>query len=71
MKKRSAKEVLESVIELLLKYISELFEYKDSETYQFQYGERTAYTECLEYIRQWEYAEACGLDFDIEEKYTL
>ena len=71
MEKRSAEEVLEMMIELLLIYIDELFEYKDVAGEQFQYGERTAYTECLEWIQLWKYAAINGLDFDIEEKYPL
>ena len=71
MKKKSAEELLEMMIELLLVYIEELFEYKDVEGQQFQYGERLAYTECLEWIQEWKYAEINGLDFDIEKRYPL
>lgn len=71
MKKRSAEEVLEILIDLLLLYIDELFAYKDVEGQQFQYGERLAYTECLEWIQEWKYAEVNGLDFDIEKRYPL
>ena len=71
MQKRSAEEVLEIMIDLLLLYIDELFEYKDVAGQQFQYGERLAYTECLEWIQEWKYAEINGLDFDIEKRYPL
>ena len=71
MQKRSAEEVLEIMIDLLLLYIDELFEYKDIEGQQFQYGERLAYTECLEWIQEWKYAEINGLDFDVEKRYPL
>lgn len=71
MQKKSAEEVLKTMTELLLSYLEELYEYKDEEGQQFQYGERVAYTECLECIQEWEYAELNGLDFDIEEKYPL
>lgn len=71
MRKKNAEEVLEMMIELLLLYLEELFEYKDVEGQQFQYGERTAYTECLEWIQMWKYAELNGLDFDIEKRYPL
>lgn len=71
MQKRSAEEVLEILIELLLLYLEELFEYKDVEGQEFQYGERTAYTECLEWIQEWKYAAINGLNFDIEKKYPL
>ena len=71
MQKKSAEEVLKTMTELLLSYLEELYEYKDEDGQQFQYGERVAYTECLECIQEWEYAELNGLDFDIEEKYPL
>ena len=53
MRKRNSEEVLEILIKLLLSYIDELYEYKDIEKAQFEYGERTAYTECLEWIQEW------------------
>lgn len=68
---KSAEEVLEMMIRTLLVYIEELFEYKDTKDQQFQYGERSAYTECLEWIQSWRYAKINGLDFDIEQKYPL
>jgi hypothetical protein len=71
MYERSSEEVLERMIEILLNYIEELFDYKDEEGQQFQYGERLAYTECLEWIQEWKYAKINGLDFDIEKRYPL
>ena len=71
MQRKNAEEVLEMMIELLVLYLEELFEYKDVEGQQFQYGERTAYTECLEWIQEWKYAGINGLDFDIEKRYPL
>ena len=71
MNGRSAEDVLEMMIQTLLVYIDELFEYKDEAGQEFQYGERLAYTECLEWIQEWKYAQINGLDFDIEEKYPL
>ena len=71
MQKKSSEEILEMMIGLLLLYIDELFENKDAENEMFQYGERTAYTECLEWIQLWQYAEANGLDYNIEERYPL
>ena len=71
METKSAEEVLEMMIKTLLVYLEELFEYKDIKTQQFQYGERLAYTECLEWIQSWEKAKINGLDFDIEQKYPL
>lgn len=71
MRKSSSDEVLEKMIALLLLYVDELFEFKDEEGAQFQYGERTAYTECLELLQHWEHAEKNGLDFDVEKRYPL
>ena len=71
MNDKSSDEVLQMMIETLLIYIEELFDYKNVEGQQFQYGERLAYTECLEWIKEWEHAKRNGLNFDIEEKYPL
>ena len=71
MQKKDAEELLEMMIELLLLYIDELFACKGEGDEMFQYGERTAFTECLEWIQLWRYAEVNGLDFNIEEKYPL
>ena len=71
MRKLKAEEVLKMLIDLLLEYIDDLKDYKDQESTQFQYGERSAYTECIEYIQLWERAEENGLTFDIEERYPL
>ncbi|MBR2971055.1 MAG: hypothetical protein IKC48_04605 [Clostridia bacterium] len=71
MQKKSSEEVLEMMIQLLLVYLEELSVFKDIDGEQFLYGERTAYTECLEMIQEWEYADINGLNFDIEEKYPL
>ena len=66
-----AKEVLEHMAETLLKYVEELKYAKANDADGFRYGERTAYTECLEMIQQWEGAKQAGLDFEIEQKYPL
>jgi hypothetical protein len=71
MNERNSEEVLEMMIQILLVYIEELFDYKDVEGQQFQYGERLAYTECLGWIQSWKYAKINGLDFDIEKRYPL
>lgn len=71
MKKQGAIEVLEKMIALLLVYVEELSDYKDEKDQQFQYGERVAYTECLELMQAWKYAERNGLNFDVEARYPL
>lgn len=66
-----AKEVLEHMAERLLEYLEELKDIKPDDADCFGYGERTAYTECLEMIQLWENAKQAGLDFEIEKKYPL
>ncbi len=68
---RSSDEVLKMMIDILLNYIEELFEYKLRAGEEMQYGERLAYTECLEMIQTWKYASIYGLGFDIEKRYPL
>ena len=71
MRKRNAEEVLVFMIERLLGYIEELKEYQDEAGEQFEYGERVAYTECIEWIESWEKSKERGLNFNIEEKYPI
>ena len=66
-----AEEILVYLAELLLMYLEELKDVKQSGENSFQYGEQTAYTECLEIIQAWKGAAKIGLDFDIEKKYPL
>lgn len=68
---KNADEVLKRLIKLLLISLEELSEYQDLEGQQFEYGERLAYTECLECIQLWKEASQNGLDFDIEKRYPL
>ena len=71
MVKKSSEEILEIMIRQLLIYIEELFEDQGERKNEFQYGQRTAYTECLGWIQMWKYAGINGLNFDIEQKYPL
>ncbi len=71
MRKLFAEEVLETMIRIISEYLEDLKDFKDREEEQFQYGERTAFTECLEYLQAWDRAKEIGLDFDIEERYPL
>lgn len=68
---KNAEDVLKKLIKLLLICLEELSEYQDVEEQQFEYGERLAYTECLECIQLWKDAYQNGLDFDIEKRYPL
>ena len=67
----SAEEVLILLKDVLLRYLEELKDARMAGEDSFVYGEQTAYTECLEFIRLWERAAEHGLDFEIEERYPL
>ena len=67
----NAKDTILYLKELLLNYLDELKEITDSAETLFAYGEKTAYTECLEVLQRWESATRYGLDFNIEERYPL
>jgi len=67
----TAEKVLIRLIELLLEYVEELKDFKVDDENLFCYGERLAYTECLELIQEWNKAKLFGLDFNIEQKYPL
>ena len=66
-----AEEILAYLADLLLMYLDELKDAKQSGENSFQYGEQTAYTECLEIIQAWKGADKIGLNFDIEKRYPL
>ena len=68
--KRSAKEVLEYMASVLLMYLEELSGVGSSDD-PFLYGEKTAYTECLEWVQIWDEAEKNGLGFRVEARYPL
>ena len=67
----TAEETLNYLAELLLYYLEELSEIKDTDKEQFMYGEKTAFTECLEMVQLWEKARENGLNFEVEAKYPL
>ena len=71
MKRYTAVEILNYIIELFISYLENLAEEHDPDKEQFVSGERVAYTECLEIIQCWEYARINGLDFDIEERFPV
>lgn len=64
-------DALQQITDRLIANIEELFEFKDELETQFQYGERVAYTECLEWIQKFGKAKNLGLDFDIEKRFPL
>lgn len=67
----NAENTLKHVIDLLITNLQELKEVRDEAPVQFQYGEKTAFVECLEAIRLWDGAEHYGINFDIEKQFTL
>jgi len=71
MKKRSAEEVAAYLTELMLEYLDDLKDVADAPFTQFEYGEKTAYTEIAEILSEWEGAAECGLNFNVEQKYPL
>ncbi|MDE6373129.1 MAG: hypothetical protein K2L72_01375 [Clostridia bacterium] len=71
MKKLSATETLNYLIELLIYCLDNLQEEDNIGDGGFVLGERTAYIECLEIVQFWECARKNGLDFDIEAKYPI
>ena len=71
MQKKTANELLIFLISILTAYLEELASSSASDKNQFCYGEKTAYIECLEWLQKWEFAEANGLDFDVENRFPL
>lgn len=71
MKKLSADETLNYIIDLFLDYLEDLNRERCPDREQFISGERYAYVECLEIIQNWEHARTNGLDFDIEAKFPV
>lgn len=71
MQKKTANELLNILISLLIVYLEELSSASILDEDQFCYGEKIAYTECLELLQHWEFAEANGLDFDVENRFPL
>ncbi len=64
----TAEETLIQTIERLTANLMELEEVTQTE---FIYGQKTAYVECLEWLREWRAASAHGLDYEIEKRFPL
>ena len=64
-------EILKHMAERLTGYLEELRDAAAGDADGFRYGQRTAYTECLEMVQLWEGAGSIGLGFEIEKKYPL
>ena len=50
-------DILTYLTDLFEEYLSELKEIKEEDENQFAYGEKVAYTECLDLIRMWREAQ--------------
>ncbi|MBQ9113918.1 MAG: hypothetical protein IJY05_03240 [Clostridia bacterium] len=68
---KNAKETLIYMIDLLTHYLTELKDVQDTPTQQFLYGEKLAYTECLEILAHWKNAEKFGVPANIEKIFPL
>ena len=64
-------EVIKLMSEILSDYLEDLKDAKAYDRDAFAYGERTAYTECLEMLQLYDDPKELGLDYDIEKKYPL
>ncbi len=69
MKKLTARETLRYVAANLERSLKEL--QSQIQPNDFTYGERTAYVECLEWIKRWRHAEQNGLNYDVEKRFPL
>jgi len=71
MAKYTSEETLRFIIDQFIENLNRLYSEK-SKNKKFVLGEKYAYVECLEHIQEfWDKAEINGLDFDIEERYSL
>ena len=71
MEKLTASQTLQYLIGILFEYLEELREVGSTDANRFAYGEKSAYTECLEIIQYWKQAEIRGLNFSIEDRFPL
>ena len=71
MQKKTAEQTVSYMIQLLTDYLTELSDVHDTPNEQFAYGEKTAYTECLEILSSWEHAKQHGLTENVETRFPL
>ncbi len=69
MKGLTAEETLKNMIKALTTCLLELEGCREKT--DFLYGERTAYVECLEWLRSWQHAKENGLDYEVEKRFPL
>ncbi len=62
----TSEETLTRLMLILVNNLTELKDVQDLPDQEFEYGEKTAYIECLELLQDWEKANQLGLDYNIE-----
>lgn len=70
----SSEEVLQYITDRLIDYLdNDLSEQPECyDDWEFVFGEKTAYVEVLEMIRErWDHASDNGLDFEIEKRFPI
>ena len=67
----TADDVLIRMGYVLITNLSELKDVQDVPEQKFQYGEKTAYIECLELMQAWEKAELFRIDFEVESFFNF
>ena len=67
----TAEKTLSYAINYLLLILQELSEITDCPSRAFDYGQKTAFTECLEILQLWTEARNGILNFDIEKRFPL
>ncbi len=66
-----AEKTLSYAINHLLINLYELSDISDCPSQAFDFGQKTAFVECLEMLQLWEKAKDGILNFDIEEKFPI
>ena len=67
----NAEKTLSYAINHLLTNLQELSDISDCPSQAFDFGQKTAFVECLEMLQFWTEAKDGILNFDIEEKFPL
>ncbi len=64
-------ESLIYLITYLTQYLNDLENVDATTEQEFNYGEKTAFVECLEMIQLWKKAKINGLNYNIEQRFPL
>lgn len=72
MAKGTSEQVMKRMIDTFTGYLEDLsYPASAYENWDFAFGEKTAFVECLEILQTWDKAEENGLDYDIEKKFPI